>query len=162
MAETISADGSVTTARPVYVFHSNGTIGYPVTDANGVSVADGGGVLWPDAAGLASGRPYHSVLRIQVNQAGAIRYENADVTVQGAGTATVTVPAGTYQATVVDMTITTKVGNFTTNVEVKTYVAAGTGPVKSEVLVYAAGKTELITTDRLLSFTKGAVRADGS
>jgi hypothetical protein len=161
MSETIDAGGPVTTAEPVYIFYPNGTIGYPVTGANGVSVV-GSGVRWPDAAGLASGRAYHSVLRIRVDQAGSSRYANANVTVQGAGTATVTVPAGTYQATVVDTTIATKVGGFTTTVEVKTWLMQGTGPVKSEVFTHAAGKTELITTEELLSFTKGAVRADGS
>jgi hypothetical protein len=161
MSETIDAGGSVTTLRPVYIFYPNGTIGYPVPQANGVLVA-GSGVLWPDAAGLASGRAYHSVLRVGVNQAGSIRYENANVTVQGAGTATVTVPAGTYHATVVDMTITTQVGDFGAAVAVKTWLAPGTGPVKSVALIHTAGKTELSTTNQLLSFTQGVVRADGS
>jgi len=161
MSETVDIGGSVSTAQPVYVFYPSGKVGYPVTDANGVSVV-GGGVLWPDAAGLASGRPYHSVLRIRVTQAGATQYQNANVTVQGAGLAAVTVPAGTYQATVVNMTITTQVGSFTTTVEVKTWLAGGTGPVKSEVLTYASGKTELTTTNELLTFTKGPARADGS
>ena len=161
MSETTDVGGSVTTLRPVYTFYPNGTIGYPVPQANGVLVV-GSGVLWPDAAGLASGRAYHSVLRVGVNQAGSSRYENANVTVQGAGTATVTVPAGTYHATVVDMTIATQVGNFGTAVEVRTWLAPGTGPVKSVALIHAAGKTELRTTNQLLSFTQGAVRADGS
>jgi len=162
MSQSINIGGSVTTAQPVYVFYPNGNVGYPVTDANGVSVV-GSGVTWPDAAGLASGRAYHSVLRIRVTQAGATQYQNANVTVQSAGTAAVTVPAGTYQATVVTMTITTQVGSsFTTTVEVKTWLAGGTGPVKSEVLTYASGKTELTTTNELLTFTKGPARADGS
>ncbi len=160
MAQTINVAGATTTTYPVYVFYPNGTIGYPVTQANGVSVA--GGVLWPDAADLASGRAFHSVLRVRVSQTGSDQYQNADVTVQGTGTAAVTVPAGTYQASVVDMTMTVKVGSYTTTVEVKTWVAPGTGPVKSEVLINAAGKTEPVTTDELLSFTKGAARADGS
>jgi hypothetical protein len=161
MSQTINIGGAVTTAQPVYVFYPNGNVGYPVTDANGVSVM-GSGVTWPDAVGLASGRAYHSVLRIRVSQAGATQYQNANVTVQGAGTAAVTVPAGTYQATLVNMTITTQVGSFTTTVEVKTWLAARTGPVKSEVLTYAGGKTELTTTNELLTFTRGAGRADGS
>jgi hypothetical protein len=161
MSETADIGGSVSTAQPVYIFYPNGTVGYPVTQANGVTVVAGGGVRWPDAAGIASGRAYHSVRRILV-QAGSSRYANADVAVQGAGTATVTVPAGTYRATVVDMTITTTLGNFTTTVEVKTWLTAAVGPVESEVLTYAAGKTTLTTTEELLSFTKGVVTSDGS
>jgi len=161
MSETVNVGGSVITAQPVYVFYPSGKVGYPVTDANGVSVT-GAGVTWPDAAGLASGQAYHSVVRIRVSQAGASEDENANVTVQGAGTAAVTVPAGSYQATVVNMTITTQVGSYTTSVDVKTWVAPGTGPVKSEVRTHGGGKTELTTTNVLLSFTKGSARADGS
>jgi hypothetical protein len=138
MSQTTGLAGSVTTAQQVYIFYPDGTIGYPVTDANGVSVT-GNGVRWPDAAGLASGQVYHSVLPVQVSQAG-----------------------GSYQATVVDMTIATKVGGLSTAVEVRTWLAPATGPVRSEVFVHAGGKTQLIATNRLLSFTRGAVRADGS
>ena len=49
MSETTGLAGSVTTAQQVYIFYPDGTIGYPVTDANGVSVT-GNGVRWPDAA----------------------------------------------------------------------------------------------------------------
>jgi hypothetical protein len=47
-------------------------------------------------------------------------------------------------------------------VDVKTWLAPGIGPVKSEVLTRASGKTNLTTTNVLLTFTKGAGRADGS
>jgi uncharacterized protein DUF3108 len=157
MSETVDVGGAVITAQPVYLFYPSGKVAYPVTDANGVSVT-GGGVTWPDADGLASGQAYHSVVRIRVSQAGASADQNADVTVQGTGTAGVTVPAGSYQATVVNMTITTQVGS----VDVKTWLAPGTGPVKSEVVTHAAGKTDLTTTNVLLTFTKGAARTDGS
>jgi hypothetical protein len=157
MSETVDVGGSEMTAQPDYLFYPSGKVGYPVTDANGVSVT-GDGVTWPDAAGQA----YHSVVRIRVSQAGASEYQNANVTVQETGTAGVTVPAGSYQATVVNMTITTQTGSYTTSVDVKTWLAPGTGPVKSEVLTRAGGKTELTTTNVLLTFTKGAARADGS
>ena len=52
----------------------------------------------PDAAGLASGKIYRSTLHIQGG--------DADVTVQGAGTTSVSVPAGTYRASVVTATVT--------------------------------------------------------
>jgi hypothetical protein len=162
MSETVDVDHSVTTAQPVYIFYPDGTVGFPVTGANGVSVLSGGGVRWPDAAGLASGQTYNSVLRVGVNKAGAIQNTNANVSVQGAGTAAVTVPAGTYQATVVNTAIATKLGGFTTTVEVKTWLTAGSGPVKSEVLTNAGGKTTLVTTEELLSFTKGLLSPAGS
>ena len=158
MSSTTEVAGTATAVQPVYVFYPDGTIGYPVPPIDGVSVA--GDIRWPDAAGLASGRAYHSVLRVQVSQTG--QYENADVTVQGAGTTSVSVPAGTYQASVVNTTIAAKVGGYTTTVEVTTWIAQGVGPVKTMVLIRAAGTTELTTTDELLSFTKGAVAVIGS
>ena len=159
MTSTTAVAGTATAIQLVYVFYPDGTIGYAVPPISGVSVA-GGGIRWPDAAGLASGRAYHSVLRILVAQTG--QYENAAVTVQGAGTTSVSVPAGTYQASVVDTTITAKVGGYTTTVEVTTWIAQGIGPVETVELIRSAGNTELTTTNALLSFTKGAVAGVGS
>ena len=159
MTSTTAVAGTATAVQLVYVFYPDGTIGYAVPPINGVSVA-GGGIRWPDAAGLASGRAYHSVLRILVAQTG--QYENADVTVQGAGTTSVSVPAGTYQASVVGTTITAKVGGYTTTVEVTTWIAQGVGPVETVELIRSAGNTELTITNALLSFTKGAVAGIGS
>jgi hypothetical protein len=153
MSETISGPPEKTT-QETYIFYANGKIGYPVNEPNGVSVLDGGGVLWPDAADLASGHDYRSVLHVRVNSVPP-SYKAANVTVRGGGTASVTVPAGTYQATIVDMVLATKVGSFGTSVLVKTWTAPGTGPVKSEVSVLAAGNTEVITTEELLTFTRG-------
>jgi len=62
----------------------------------------------------------------------------------------------------VDTTIAAKVGGYTTTVEVVTWIAQGTGPVQTAVLIQAAGKIELTTTNVLLSFTKGVVAGIGS
>ena len=153
MSETISGPPEKTTQQ-TYIFYANGKIGYPVNEPNGVSVLDGGGVLWPDAADLASGQDYRSVLHVRVNSVPP-SYKAANVTVRGGGTASVTVPAGTYRATIVDMVLATKVGSFSSSVLVRTWTAPGTGPVKSEVSVLAAGQTEVTTTEELLTFTRG-------
>jgi len=153
MSSTVVLGHSTTTTRENYIFYTNGKIGYPV-NGTGVSVT-GSGVLWPNAAEAASGQAYHSVMRIKLSNAGASQYEIANVTVQGGGTQTVTVPAGTYQATLVNVTMVMKVGNFTTTAVVKTWSAPGTGPVKTEELIEAAGRTGLTTTEELLTFTKG-------
>ena len=136
-----------------YLFYGNGQIGFPVNEAHGVSVVSSNGVTWPDAAGAASGRPYHSVLNIKLSSG---QVKTADVTVRGGGTQSVSVPAGTYRATVVTMTLVSKVGSFTTTAVVKVWTAAGTGPVKTQQVVMAGGKTQLITTSELLSFTRQA------
>jgi hypothetical protein len=153
MSEITDLAGSTTTDHDVFTFYANGTIAYPITGSD-ISVA-GNGVVWPDAADLASGKTFHSVLRVRTSRTGPSQYEDADVAVRGAGTETVTVPAGTYQATLVIMTMTEKVGNYTSTVEVETWQAEGTGPVKTEMLIRAAGNTTLTSTQELLSFTKG-------
>ena len=159
MSSTTDVAGTATAAQPVYLFYPDGTIGYPVPPINGVSVA-GGSIRWPDAAGLASGRTYHSVVRILDSQTG--QYENANVTVRGEGTTSVSVPAGTYQASLVNTIIAAKVGGSITTVEVAIWIAQGTGPVQTAVLIQSAGKIELTATNVLLSFTKGAVLGIGS
>jgi hypothetical protein len=157
MSDTVSPGSD--TAIENYLFYDNGQLGFPVSEPHGVTVVSGNGVVWPDAAGLASGRAYHSVLQIRLSSG---QYETANVTVQGGGTTSVSVPAGTYRATLVTMTIASKVGRFGTTAVVKVWVASGTGPVKTEELVTASGKTQLTTTESLLTFTKGNGRADSS
>ena len=149
VSSTTAFGGSASTVVPVYTFYPDGTIGYPVPPVSGVPLT-GGSIRWPDAAGLASGQVYHSVLRIQGG--------NAHVTVQGTGTTSVSVPAGSYRASVVKATVTAQ-GQ---TVEVTVWIALGTGPVKTQVLIRAPGGTGL-TTSELLSFTKAvSVVGDGS
>ena len=149
VSSTTDFGGSASTIVAVYTFYPDGTIGYPVPPVSGVPLT-GGTIRWPDAAGLASGKVYHSVLRIQGG--------NADVTVQGAGTTSVSVPAGSYRASVVKTTVTAQ-GQ---TVEVTVWIAQGTGPVKTQVLIRAPGGTGL-TTSELLSFTKAvSVVGEGS
>ena len=54
------------------------------------------------------------------------------------------------------MTRVLKVGSFTTTAVVKVWTAAGTGPVKTKQVVKAGGKTQLIMTSELISFTRQA------
>jgi uncharacterized protein DUF3108 len=155
---TVSSATNVTGASSAgtdgYTFYPDGTVGYPAPTLNGVSVT-GGGIRWPNASALASGRAYHSTLRIQV---GSGQAEDAGVNVYGAGTETVTVPAGTYQASVVETTITAK-GE---TIVVTTWIAQGVGTVKTQIQVNGAGAAGL-TTEELLSFTKAkSVIGDGS
>jgi len=152
MSDSIGPGTPVTTQEH-YLFFANGQLGFPVNEAHGVSVVSGNGVIWPDASGVASGRAYHSVLQIKL--AGG-QSETANVTVQGGGTESVTVPAGTYRATLVTTSIVSTVGSFTSISTLKVWTAPGIGPVKTEQLLKAGGKSKLTTTTTLLSFTKQA------
>jgi hypothetical protein len=147
VSSTTDIGGSASTVVPVYTFYPDGTIGYPVPSVSGVP-GTGSDIRWPDAAGLASGKVYHSVLHVQGG--------SADVTVQGGGTESVSVPAGTYRATLVTTSIASKIGNFTSISVLKVWTAPGIGPVKTEQLLKAGGKTQVTTTTTLLSFTKQA------
>ena len=143
--------GSADNTLEHYLFFDNGRIGFPVHETRGVSVVSSNGVVWPDAEGVASGRPYQSVLNIELS---SVTSETADVTVQGGGTQSVSVPAGTFRATLVNMYIVTKVGSLHSIARLRVWTAPGTGPVKTEQVVKAGAKTQLITTSALLSFTK--------
>ncbi len=152
MSDSIGPGTPVTTQEH-YLFFDNGQLGFPVNEAHGVSVVSGNGVIWPDAAGVASGRPYHSVLKIKLASG---QPETANVTVQGGGIQPVVVPAGAYRATLVTTSIVTKIGSFTSISVLKVWTAPGIGPVKTEQLLKAGGKTQVTTTTTLLSFTKQA------
>lgn len=156
MSSATNVTGAASSGTAGYTFYPDGTVGYPAPAINGVSVT-GGGIRWPNAAALASGRAYHSTLKIQVGSSG--QTQDAGVNVYGAGTETVTVPAGTYQASVVETTITAK-GE---TIVVTTWIAQGVGTVKTQTQVSGAGGAGLTTTEELLSFTKAkSAVGDGS
>jgi len=156
MSSATNVTGASSSGTAGYTFYPDGTVGYPAPAINGVSVT-GGGIRWPNAAALASGRAYHSTLKIQVGSSG--QTQDAGVNVYGAGTETVTVPAGTYQASVVETTITAK-GE---TIVVTTWIAQGVGTVKTQTQVSGAGGAGLTTTEELVSFTKAkSVVGDGS
>jgi hypothetical protein len=150
----LAGSGSGTTTNGTYVFHSDGSITYPA-DAFGNGVSVQGGIGLPSSAVLASGQASHSSLLITVNQDGQHFSQTAHITVQGAGTASVTVPAGTYQTTIVDMTMAMTVETIPVTVEVRTWLANGVGPVQSEVLTTEAGAQHVTDEQKLESFTKG-------
>ncbi|HEU5386419.1 MAG TPA: hypothetical protein VFV73_10995 [Streptosporangiaceae bacterium] len=150
MSDTVVPGSGTVTQK--YVFYDNGQIGYPISTSHGITLVSGNGIVWPNAADLASGKPFHSTSKIKLSSG---QFETADITVQGGGNESVSVPAGTYQATVVNMTIVTHVGSFTTTITVKEWTAPGTGPVKTEELIKSAGKTQLTSTEALLAFKKG-------
>ena len=156
MSSATNVAGVSAAVSPVYTFYPDGTVGYPAPAVNGVSVT-GGGIRWPNASALASGQAYHSALRIQVGASGPD--ENAGVNVYGAGTETVTVPAGTYHASVVVMTIAAK-GE---TIVVTTWIAQGVGTVKTQIQIHGAGAAGLTSTQELLSFAKAtSAIGDGS
>jgi uncharacterized protein DUF3108 len=146
----LSSAGTATTLT--YQFYSDGSIGVPYVSTGSQAVTiKSGGVVWPSRAVLDSGQPHTSPLTIEIKFGGHSETVTSHVTVQGKGTQSVTVPAGTYQATVVSEKISEVVSGIKVNTVVTTWLAPGVGPVKSEV---STGEGT-ITTEKLTSFTKG-------
>lgn len=157
MAVTDKIPGLPTpTTDVIYIFHPDGSITVPYAQTgNGQVIVKSGSIVWPSQAVLNSGQPHHSKLVIQITVAGHSLKVKADVTVQGAGTQSVTVPAGTYQATVVNETIKENVVGIAVSTVVKTWLAPGVGPVKSQIAATTNGVSKIAAVEELKSFTKG-------
>jgi hypothetical protein len=152
-SDTVDLAGSPTTTDGTYIFHSDGSITYPPNAFGSVTVQ--GAIGLPGPGVLASGQPVRSVVHITLSQTGHQVSETAHITVRGAGTASVTVPAGTYQTTIVDMTMSFTVSSVPLSTEVQTWMANGVGPVQSEVFTTAEGTSHVVDEQKLMSFTKG-------
>lgn len=159
MEVKVQLPGSTTpesASHEYFIFHSDGSISIPLTQFGGVTESiESGSVVWPSAAQLASGQPHSSTLVIKVAEAGHKLTIKEHVVVRGDGTASVTVPAGTYQATVIDESMSSKTDGISVDLQVKTWLANGVGPVKSEVLSTDGGKMTISSTQELVSFHKG-------
>jgi hypothetical protein len=149
-----SVNGSAT---ETYLFRTDGSIGYPLgsfSPGSGVTVTSNG-VVWPPASVIASGKPSQSTLNISIKAAGQNLSTTAHVTVQGDGTASVTVPAGTYQTTVVLVTERLEIVGITASIQIKTWLAPDVGPVKELVNADEGSAASVVANEELLSFTKG-------
>ena len=160
MDGTITTDGTTTTNTAYYIFHSDGSITLPFSQFNtGSTTSDikllSGTLEWPSASELASGASSTSTLQIQFSINGQSQDVTATITVKGAGSQSVTVPAGSYTATVVDMTMSETVEGIAVSDTVTTWLAPGVGPVKSEVALDENGTTTVAGTQELTSFTQG-------
>jgi hypothetical protein len=154
-ATMVMRDGAAAGRDAVYVFHDDGTISVPVTQfpATGISLASGS-VLWPDAAQLAAGQTRTGRLVFAVRIAGKRVRVPATVTVRGKGTQTVTVPAGTYRAQLVDERLSMVLDGLKLAFTVDTWVAPGVGPVQVRLTGNGTGSVQ-DSIQELRSFTTG-------
>jgi hypothetical protein len=160
MDGTITTAGTTTTSTAYYIFHSDGSITLPFSQFNtGSTTSDlkllSGTLEWPSASALASGQTSTSTLQIQFSVNGQTQNVTATIVVKGAGSQSVTVPAGSYNATVVDMTMSETFESIPVSETVTTWLAPGVGPVKSEVAVDENGTSTVAGTQVLTSFTQG-------
>jgi hypothetical protein len=145
-----------TASDETLIFHPDGSITIPLTQfgSTGVTVKSGS-VEWPSASNIASGQPHATNLVMSSDEAGHKSTIREHVIVRGDGTATVTVPAGTYQTSIIEETELSKIDGIAVDLTVKTWVADGVGPVKSEVISDDNGKTTVSTEQVLVSFHTG-------
>jgi hypothetical protein len=150
--------GKLPARRLAYIFHSNGSITVPVSElgTTGAKVTTvSGSITWPDAAEIASGQRHTDTVVLAITVAGKTTTYTEHVVVQGDGTGTVVVPAGTFQTNIIDQTMTSKFDGYTSDLEIRTWVATGVGPVKQELMTITGGKATITNTEELKSFTKG-------
>ncbi len=160
MSSAITTLGSTTHNTAYYVVHSDGSISLPFSqfDTNSSTTSVkliSGNIFWPPADQLSSGQAYDSTLQIEFSENGTEQRVTAHVTVRGAGTQSVTVPAGTYNADVVNMTMSETIEGIAVSSEVRTWLAPGVGPVQSEVILHEGTTTHVAGEDQLTSFTAG-------
>jgi hypothetical protein len=160
MAGAITTAGTTSDSTAYFIFHTDGSITYPFSQFNTNNSTTkvtllSGTIVFPSASALAAGQVSHGQLKIQFMSNGAAQDVTADITIKGGGTQTVTVPAGTYTASVVDMTMSETIQTIALSTEVTTYFANGVGPVKSEVVLDEGGNRIVAAQNVLTSFTKG-------
>jgi hypothetical protein len=160
MRSAITSLGTTTHDTAYYVVHSDGSISLPFSqfDTNSSTASVkliSGNIFWPPSDQLSSGRTYHDALKIEFIEGGMEQKVTAHVTVRGGGTRSVTVPAGTYNADVVNMTMSETIEGIAVSSVVKTWLAPGVGPVQSEVILHEGGVDHIAAEDQLISFTAG-------
>ena len=160
MATAFTDNGTTTHDSYEYIVEPNGQIALPTSQfapsTSGVTFKIiSGGVYWPSAAQLASGQPVHTTLTMEFTIAGKTQKITEHITSQGQGTQSVTVPAGTYSASVVNVTESASIMGYSTTIDDKTWLASGVGPVQSELIDVAGGKTSIDNKEELTSFVKG-------
>jgi hypothetical protein len=160
MHSAITTLGSTTHDTAYYVVHSDGSISLPFSQFNTSSSGStvkliSGDIFWPPADQLSSGKAYHDALKIAFSDNGMTQNVTAHVTVRGAGTQSVTVPAGTYNADVVNMTMAETIEGIHVSSVVRTWLAPGVGPVKSEVIIHEGGTARVAAENQLVSYKAG-------
>jgi len=160
MDTAFTDNGTTTHDSYEYIVEPNGEISLPTSQfapsSSGVTFkVISGGIFWPSAAQLASGQPVHTTLTMEFTIAGKTQTITEHITSQGQGTQSVTVPAGTYSASVVQVQESADIEGYSTTLDDKTWFASGVGPVQSELIDVTGGKTSIDNKEELVSFTKG-------
>jgi flagellar hook assembly protein FlgD len=104
---------------------------------------------------VSSGQPIHSTLVMEITIEGKTEKITENITSTGEGSQSVTVPAGTYTASVVNVAESADVEGYNLTIDDKTWLASGVGPVQSELISVDGSTTSITNKQELTSFIKG-------
>jgi hypothetical protein len=147
--------GSAAPTDITYIFHADGTITYPFNQLGSDVKIISGTIEWPSATSIDAGQTSTSTVVMALTSNGSTQDITTHVTVKGEGSTSVTVPAGTYTATIVQMTESFTMLGHSSTIVVRTYMANGVGPVENEATLSLAGVNEVVADQKLVSFTQG-------
>ena len=130
-----------------FIAGADGSVKFGSTSFMGSRLASAN-VNWPSPASLTPGHPRTSTVT-----GSFLGFKTTErLTITEVGPATVTVPAGTYQATLLEQIVTSHGGGREV---IKSWVANGIGQVKTDTSVLVKGAREVSLVQELTSFTKG-------
>ena len=130
-----------------FIAGADGSVRYVSTSFMGAKLASAN-VNWPGPGTLTPGRPHTSTMT-----GSFLGFKTTEhVTITEVGPATITVPAGSYQATLLEQTSTDGAGGRSV---VKSWVVNGIGQVKTVTTVIVKGVRQVSSVQTLTSFTKG-------
>lgn len=141
-----------------YLFGTDGSISFPPPGpmTSALSPPNAGRVIVPPLSVVNSGRPVTWTVKMPpLKLAGRKISGKTRFTVQGGGTTSVTVPAGRYRVTVVNMTVSTTSSEVTRPAVMvqKMWFAPHVGEVGEEIIAGSSGSGQVLTTEKLRSFT---------
>jgi hypothetical protein len=156
MSDTDTELDSTKPTTVQWIVHPDGSISIPTSFIGGSTLKIKSGNLgWPSPAQLASGQPQDSTLVMTDTVAGKTITVAAKSVVKGEGTQSVSVPAGSYSATVIDDVQNEKVLGYPLTTDIKIWLVNGVGPVKTEMTSGSGSTSTLSELEQLVSFTKG-------
>ena len=130
-----------------FIAGADGSIKFGSTSFMGSRLASVN-VNWPSPASLTPGHPRTSTVT-----GSFLGFKTTErLTITEVGPATVTVPAGTYRATLLEQIVTSRGGGREV---IKSWVVNGIGQVKTDTSVLVKGTREVSLVQELTSFTKG-------
>ena len=130
-----------------FIAGADGSVRFVSTSFMGAKLASAN-FNWPGPGTLIPGRPHTSTMT-----GSFLGFKTTEhVTITEVGPAKITVPAGSYQATLLEQTSTDGAGGRSV---VKSWVVNGIGQVKTEITVFVKGGRNVTTDEALTSFTKG-------